>query len=110
MTPRLTRRVLVLIAVVLLLAAGCSSDDGDDASSDTSAGTAAASTTTTAAAAPSTLNVTSADYAYELDTDTVSSGLVEVNQVNEGAENHQVTLIRLEDGQSAPDVAAGLEA
>jgi uncharacterized cupredoxin-like copper-binding protein len=108
--PRRARHLLALLAALLLLAAGCSSDDSGD---DTSAGTSpdsAAVATTTEAAAPTTLNVTSTDYAYALDTETVSAGLVEVNQVNEGAENHQVTLIRLQDGQSAPDVAAGLEA
>ena len=109
-TPR-PLRLLALLATVLLLAAACSSSDDD-------AGTGAAGDTTTTAgetttapaesAAPATLDVTSTDFAYALDTDTVPAGLVTVTQTNDGEENHQITLVRLEDGQTTADVAAGL--
>ena len=105
--PRFPLRPTILLAlgaVMVLVLAGCSSDD---AGSDDAAG---ASTTSTTAVpeVPSTLNVTSTDYAYALDTDQDAAGLVTVNQDNEGEENHQVTLVRLEDGQTPADVAAGL--
>lgn len=108
MTYRRLARPLALLAAILLIAAGCSSDSsgGDEAAGDRPGST---TTTTAETVAPTTVEVTSTDYAYALDTDTVSSGLVEVNQINEGQENHQVTLIRLEDGQTPADVATGLE-
>ena len=107
--PHRHRRAALALASVLLLlvAASCSSDDdaGDDAASDT---TAVAETTTAAAAEPTALGVTSSDYAYALDAETVPAGLVTVTQQNDGDEPHQVTLIALEDGQTADQLAADL--
>lgn len=97
-------RLLALAAVVVLLLAGCTSDDST--SDDASRGST--TSTTVEPSAPSILNVTSTDYAYALDTEEVAAGLVTVNQDNQGEENHQVTLVRLEDGQTPADVAAGL--
>jgi plastocyanin len=48
--------------------------------------------------------VTSVDFRYELATAEVPAGPVEVIQTNEGEEDHQVTLIRLEDGQTPDDL------
>lgn len=108
--PLRPSRLLALVAVLALVLAGCSSDDSSDDSSSDDATAASTTSTTAEASPPSTLNVTSTDYAYALDTEEVATGLVTVNQDNQGAENHQVTLVRLEDGQTAADVAAGLEA
>lgn len=107
-TRRHRHRFLALASVgalLLLTAAACSSDDSDSASSDT---TAAQETTTTAAPEPAALGVTSTDYAYELDTETVPAGLVSVTQQNDGEESHQVTLIKLDDGQTADQLATAL--
>lgn len=100
-----TTHVMVAIAT-LLLVVGCSSDDSGR---ESTSGTNAAPTTTTAVPAPTSLNVTSTDFAYALDTETVAAGLVEVTQANEGEEAHQVTLMRLEDGQTTADVVEGLQ-
>lgn len=99
--------LLALLGVVLLIAVGCAGNDSP--SDDAGPRDPSATPTTAETVAPTTVDVTSTDYAYALDTDTVSSGLVEVNQINEGQENHQVTLIRLEDGQTTEEVASGLE-
>lgn len=106
MRHRPTTRVLFGIATLVLVVAGCSSDSGsDEAGSDTTA----APTTTTASPAATSVNVTSTDFAYAVDTDTVAAGLVEINQDNEGEEPHQVTLMRLEEDQSVADVVEGLQ-
>lgn len=92
---------LLALFAMLVVAGACSSgDSGTDQAADA---------TTAAPAVPTSLNVTSTDYAYALDTEEVAAGLVTVNQDNQGEENHQVTLIRLEDGQTSGDVADGLE-
>lgn len=100
-------RLLPLLTVVALVLVSCSSDDS---SSDASgAGDPDSTTTTTAAAAPTELDVTTSDYAYALSTEEVAEGLVTVNETNEGAENHQVTLVRLEATQTPIDLADALE-
>ena len=104
--PFRSTRLVALAAVVVLVAAGCSSDDA------TVADTAAPAPTTSSApepTAPSTLNVTATDYAYAVDTEEVAAGLVTVNQDNQGAEAHQVTLVRLEDDQTVAEVVAGFQ-
>lgn len=109
MTTRRNLSLLVsALAVVALLAAGCSSDD-DDAGGDAAGETTAVlETTTTVAAEPAALDVTSTDFAYALDAGSVPAGLVAVTQDNEGEESHQVTLLRLEDGQTADQLAEAL--
>ena len=95
------------VAVLVLVAASCG-DDSDDGSAATTGGgaatTAAAGTTaaapdTTAAAAaePTAIDVTMADYSYDAPTE-VPAGLVTVNSTNTGAEEHQATIVRLNDG------------
>ena len=102
---RLTRAV-ALAAAFVAVAAGCSSSD--DSGSEAASASTTVPTTTTADAAPSTLDVTSRDFAYALGSDTVPAGLVTVTQQNEGSQPHQVTLIRLEDGQTADQLATAL--
>lgn len=109
-TSRHGHRLLALAmasAILLLTASACSSDD-DPGSASSSETTAAQETTTTAAAQPTALDVTSTDYAYSLATDTVPAGLVSVTQHNDGEESHQVTLVKLDDGQTADELATAL--
>ena len=96
------------VASLLFVAAACG-DDSDDGSAATTGGgaatTAAAGTTaaapeTTAAAPeaePAVLDVTMADYSYAAPTE-VPAGLVTVNATNTGTEEHQATIVRLNDG------------
>lgn len=106
--PLRPTHLATLAAVLVLLVAGCSSSGDSDRADD--APGAETTTTTAPATAPDTLNVIATDYAYALDTEQVAAGLVTVNQDNQGAENHQVTLVRLEDGQTPAEVADGLSA
>jgi plastocyanin len=107
MSPRL-RPVLIAVFVLLVpLVAACGDDDGGG----TGAGEDGSPTSEAAApSGPTELDVTSLDYAYELSAESVPAGLVTVNQTNDGDENHQVTLVRLEDGQSAVDLADAIAA
>jgi uncharacterized cupredoxin-like copper-binding protein len=95
--------VLCLLAVVLV---GCGDDGGDDADdlgADGATTTSAADTDTSEPSAESfQFDVTSVDFGYELAADEVPAGTVDVVQTNEGEEEHQVTLIRLDEGQT-PD-------
>ena len=106
--PLRPAHLAALAAGLVRLVAGCSSS-GDADRADGAPG-AETTTTTAPATAPDTLNVIATDYAYALDTEQVAAGLVTVNQDNQGAENHQVTLVRLEDGQTPAEVADGLSA
>ena len=100
--------LLALLALTLPLLAACGDDD------DGGGGVGDGDSTTTAEAAapaePTELDVTSLDYAYELGAESVPAGLVTVNQTNEGDENHQVTLIRLEGDQTADQLADAIAA
>lgn len=100
------RRILAVLALGAIVMVGC----GDD-SDDTPEGAAGGDTTTTAAdttevaadapVEPAVLDVTSAEFGYELSTAEVSAGPVQVNQTNAGELEHQVTIIGL-DGMT-PD-------
>lgn len=107
MTTRIRAGLMSALAVALVVTGGCSSDDSGDGGD--AAGGSAATTTTEAVTAPTTVNVTGTDYAYALDTETVAAGLVTVNLANEGEEAHQITLMRLENGQTTTDVVEGLQ-
>ncbi len=108
MTTRRNLSLLVCaLAVVALVAAACSSDD-DSGGNSAAETTTSLDTTTTAAPEPTALDVTSTDFAYALDIESVPAGLVTVTQDNQGEESHQVTLIRLEDGQTADQLADAL--
>lgn len=98
---------LALLAVILLLVATACSSDGSAGGESGDPG--ATATTAPDTAAPTEVDITTTDYAYGLDTEEVAAGLVTVNETNEGAENHQVTLIRLEATQTAIDLAEALE-
>jgi uncharacterized cupredoxin-like copper-binding protein len=53
-------------------------------------------------AAPSTVNITARDYAYEAPA-TVRAGVTTMRLVNQGKELHHAQLIKLEDGKSIED-------
>ncbi len=100
------RRVLAVVALLSIVLVGC----GDDADDDT-AGADGGDTTTTAAETtepsadavePAAFDVTSVDFGYEFASAEVPAGPVQVSQTNEGSVDHQVTLIRLDDGMT-PD-------
>jgi uncharacterized cupredoxin-like copper-binding protein len=97
------RRILAVVALLAIVLVGCGDDTNDtpggEAASDTSA---SAPATTEAAPEPFAFDVTSVDFGYELPTAEVPAGPMLVTQTNEGDEAHQVTFIRLEDGQT-PD-------
>lgn len=95
------------VATSLVLALAACGDDGGDASETGSPPTTEAAvegTTTTASgeapAEPTELAVTAADYSYDVGgpPPTVPAGLVRITLTNEGTEEHQATLVRLNDG------------
>lgn len=110
MTERRRHRLaaLAVVSTLLLVVGGACSSDDDSGSESSSATTAAQEATTTVAPEPVALDVTSTDFAYSLSEDTVPAGLVRVTQQNDGDESHQVTLIKLEDGQTADQLATAL--
>jgi uncharacterized cupredoxin-like copper-binding protein len=95
------RRILAVLALVAIVLVGCGDDSNDSPSGDAGSETPATDTTE-AAAEPFAFDVTSVDFGYELAAAEVPAGPVEVTQTNEGDVEHQVTIIRLADGQT-PD-------
>lgn len=94
------RRILAVTTLLAVVLVGC----GDDGGGDDDLGADGATTTVAAdeAVEPFEWAVTSVDFGYELATAEVPAGPVDVIQTNEGEEEHQVTLIRLDDEQT-PD-------
>ena len=115
------RMMLVGGAIALALVATACGDDSDSSSATTAGGaattgaaaatTAAAPATTAAAAAtPTEVKIGMAEYSYSDAPQTVVGGLVTVTATNNGAEEHQATVLRLNDGvtlqQALGDFAA----
>jgi len=84
-----------MVAVLALAATAC----GDDGK----ATTAGPSTAT----APAAVEVVATDYAFQLGSAKVPAGLVALSLTNKGAENHHLTLLRVNDATDADDVVAG---
>jgi hypothetical protein len=111
---RATRVGAIVAAGALVLGlAACGDDDGDVSETGTSPTTATTeAVTTTAGEQPggpvTELDVTATEYAYDLGgaPTSIPAGLVEVNLTNAGAEEHQATLIRLNDGVDLGQFAA----
>jgi uncharacterized cupredoxin-like copper-binding protein len=97
------RRISAVLTLLALVLVGCG-DDGGDRGRAADGGEAPATTAdgSEPAVEPFEWAVTSVDFGYELATAEVPAGPVDVVQTNEGEEEHQVTLLRLEDGQT-PD-------
>lgn len=95
------RRAAVAVAALAAftqLAAAC----GTSATERSTTGKAAGNAT-------STIDVTTRDYGFDMDTTkAVRSGLVTVRLHNAGTEDHQVQLVRLHDGVSMDDLNAAL--
>lgn len=102
------RIVSVSAAALLVLVMAACGDDSDDSSAATAGGDAAttAAPATTAAAPETTaapeaeatvVDVEMADFSYTAPTE-VPAGLVTVDATNSGAEEHQATILRLNDG------------
>jgi uncharacterized cupredoxin-like copper-binding protein len=115
------RMMLVGGAVALMLVAAACGDDSDSSSATTAGGaattgaaaatTAAAPATTAAAAAtPTEVKIGMADFSYSDVPATVTAGAVTVTATNNGQEEHQATILRLNDGvtlqQALGDFAA----
>ena len=103
------RRILVVLTLFAIVLVGCGDDADDDPVADTASdGTDTTSDTTDTSSdttepdpgEPFAFDVTSVDFGYELATTEVPAGPVEVTQTNEGDVQHQVTLIRLDEGQT----------
>jgi plastocyanin len=86
------------LAAFAVLAAACGSS-----------GTETAKTTKASANETSTIDVTTRDYGFDMDTTkAVRSGLVTVRLHNVGTEDHQVQLVRLHDSVKMEDLNAAL--
>lgn len=93
MASRWTRLCVGLIAVVFTAAlVGCGDDDnGGDGPG------------VQAAAPPTQLTVTTTDFDFSTDKESVPAGWVEITQVNEGEEPHEIQLFKLNEGATAED-------
>ncbi len=60
-------------------------------------------------AAPQQVTITATDFAYSLPPTTIHAGLTTVTLVNQGAEIHHVTLVRLTDGKTVEDLMTALQ-
>jgi len=99
------RRILAVVTLLSIVLVGCGDDDNDTAGADGGATTTTAPETTEPSAdavEPAAFDVTSVDFGYEFSSTEVPAGPVLVSQTNEGSVDHQVTLIRLDDGMT-PD-------
>jgi len=113
MSP-IARRALALAFVPALLLAACGDDDEGGAATTTAAAadatttSAPAETTTTEqAAAATTLELTAADYSFDAGgVATAPAGQLHISLTNNGAEEHQATLVQIKDGKTLADLAA----
>ena len=103
------RRMMLMAGVVALaLVAAACGDDSDSSSATSGAAATTAAAVATTAAAPATtaaapeprateVDLTAADYSYTGVPESIPAGLVTVSIDNTGAEEHQATIIRLND-------------
>jgi hypothetical protein len=108
------RRIFIgAVAILAFAGTACGSGDDDAAVSGTTEVTEATTTTggetTTTASTPeaTVIDVTATEYAYDVGGVTeVPAGAVEINLTNNGAEEHQATLVRLHEGVDLGALAA----
>lgn len=103
------RLVAVVPVLTLAVLAGCSKDHERPASSGAAQTTPPEETTETTAAPAeeSEVAVTGTDFAYAIDGGTtIPAGLVTVSLTNDGAEEHQATIVQFKEGKGMADLAA----
>ncbi len=98
-------RVLSLAAIGAI--AACSAPASDTPATDSA--TAAAVPASTMTATPVVYTITAKDYSYDAP-DTMTAGMVTLRLVNQGPELHHVQLVRIDDGHTFAELAAGLKA
>ncbi len=101
------RFVALTVGVLAMVAGAC----GDDAPSPD--GRASVATTADPSAMPATaraVQIIATDYGFDLGGASVPAGQVALTLANKGAEDHQLDLVRVDEGVPAADVIAGLRA
>ena len=104
------RTVWALMAALLVLAA-CGGDDDDTSADDTTTTSEAVEETTTTAAPVEVdaepIEVVATDFAYEVPEREapLPAGPIEISLRNDGAEEHQATVISFKPGKGLPDLA-----
>ena len=116
-----SQRAVVVAAIALLLFAACTSDSGTAttgqplSAASSSSSSSAASSSSTAAAPVTQVQLTGKEYSYSVDSVngtaptgdiTVPAGPVSVVLNNAGTEEHQATIIRLNDGVNGQQLLA----
>ncbi|HEY3239372.1 MAG TPA: hypothetical protein VGL92_07410, partial [Acidimicrobiia bacterium] len=102
---RHTGKALVVVAIMTGLLGGCG-DDKPEATPTTEEPTTAPTTEPTAKA----IAVTAKDYAFEIPSDTIEGGLVEISFTNSGGEPHFAGLAKVAEGKTFDDAKAVLTA
>ena len=107
------RRVASVVGTLLLVTAlaACGGDDDDTAAGDDTTTTEAADDTTTTTAEPAQavgVELVATDYAYAVAGGEagVPAGPIEISLRNDGAEEHQATVISFKPGKGLGDLAA----
>jgi hypothetical protein len=90
-----TARRAALAALLVVAVAACGEDEPVALSGTTVAGE---TTTSLAEAEPTELEITADEFTFDGVPETVTAGLVEVTLRNTGEEDHQASLLRLNDG------------
>ena len=103
----MTTKRLALAAVLLVGAlTACSKDNEKPASSGDPTTTTVASATSSTAPPPEEVQVTATEFAFELASDTLTTGDVTLTLDNAGEQEHQAQILRLKDGKTTEDFAA----
>jgi plastocyanin len=90
-----------VVGALTLVGAACGDDD--DSSSDSDSDT---TETTAADTATTTLDVTAEDFSFSGIPDEVEAGTVDVNFVNDGAEDHELIAFRFNDDATLDEILA----
>jgi len=96
------------LTVLTLAAAGVLTACGGAASDTPPADTTTISAAPAVAATPVVYTITARDFAYDAP-DTITAGMVTLRLVNQGPDLHHVQLLKLDDGKTFEELAAGLK-
>ena len=105
----ISKRLLIATLLVVGALAACGKDDARPASTGDPTTTTSEGETDEQEpeAEPTTLELTGTEYAYGgAPTEPVAAGVVEVTLQNDGAEEHQATIVRFREGRSPADLGA----